>query len=117
MKEYIKREDAIQSAKHAWAKGLEPSQYIECLPTADVAEVRHGRWEWKEEWETHPETHSCDLISCGWYCSNCGIELGEYLTEKTGRYVCLDDDYCEPTLRRCPNCGARMDKEDEHEAN
>jgi hypothetical protein len=84
------------------------------IPAAEVAEVRHGRWEWKEEWETHPETHSCDLISCGWYCSNCGIELGEYLTEKTGRYVCLDDDYCEPTLRRCPNCGARMDKEDEH---
>lgn len=42
MAEYIKREDAIQAAKHAWAKGLEPSQYIECIPTADVAEVRHG---------------------------------------------------------------------------
>ena len=42
MAEYIKRKDAIQAAKHAWAKGLEPSQYIECIPTADVAEVRHG---------------------------------------------------------------------------
>lgn len=42
MAEYIKREDAIQAAKHAWAKGLEPSQYIERIPTADVAEVRHG---------------------------------------------------------------------------
>lgn len=42
MAEYIKREDAIQAAKHAWAKGLEPSQYIERIPTANVAEVRHG---------------------------------------------------------------------------
>ena len=128
MKEYIEREDAVKHLKSrtgqfiddvgkGWNAGIEASiSYIEGLSAADVAEVRHGRWEWKEEWETHPETHSCDLISCGWYCSNCGIELGEYLTEKTGRYVCLDDDYCEPTLRRCPNCGARMDKEAEQDA-
>lgn len=39
MDEYIEREVAIQAAKHAWAKGLEPSQYIEALPAADVVEV------------------------------------------------------------------------------
>lgn len=39
MAEYIKRSAAIEAAKHAWAKGLEPSQYIEALPTADVAPV------------------------------------------------------------------------------
>ena len=37
--EYISREAAIGAVKHAWAKGLEPSQYIEILPAADVAEV------------------------------------------------------------------------------
>ena len=37
--EYISREAAIEAVKHAWAKGLEPSQYIEILPAADVAEV------------------------------------------------------------------------------
>ena len=44
MDEYIKREAAIEAVKHAWAKGLEPSQYIEIIPAADVAPVRHGRW-------------------------------------------------------------------------
>ena len=45
MDEYIEREAAIEAAKHAWAKGLEPSQYIEIIPSADVAQVRHGQWE------------------------------------------------------------------------
>lgn len=44
MAEYIERSAAIETAKHAWAKGLEPSQYIEALPAADVAPVVHGRW-------------------------------------------------------------------------
>lgn len=39
MAEYIEHSAAIEAAKHAWAKGLEPSQYIEALPAADVAEV------------------------------------------------------------------------------
>lgn len=39
MAEYIERRTAIEAAKHAWAKGLEPSQYIETLPAADVAPV------------------------------------------------------------------------------
>lgn len=73
--------------------------------------VVHGRWEWREEWETHHETHSIDLISCGWYCTECGVELGEYLTEKTGQRIILDDDCCKPKLTRCPNCGAKMDAE------
>lgn len=39
MDEYIGRDAAIEAAKHAWAKGLEPSQYIEALPAADVVPV------------------------------------------------------------------------------
>lgn len=38
-KEYIGREEAILAVRHAWAKGLEPTQYIEQIPAADVAEV------------------------------------------------------------------------------
>lgn len=45
MAEYIERSAAIKATKHAWAKGLEPSQYIEALPAADVARWVNGRWE------------------------------------------------------------------------
>lgn len=91
MKEYIKREDAIQAAKHAWAKGLEPSQYIECLPAAEVAEVRHGRWE---------KFSTASGIISRVRCSVCAGT--QPLTFESMPY--------------CPACGARMDKEDEHEA-
>ena len=43
-KEYIDREKVILAVRHAWAKGLEPTQYIEQIPAADVAPAVHGRW-------------------------------------------------------------------------
>lgn len=80
MDEYIKREEAIEAVKHAWAKGLELSQYLEIIPAADVSPVRHGRW----------RCH-CD---CGvTECSVCGWSIEEYV-----------GDYA-----YCPNCGAKMD--------
>ena len=36
MDEYIRKRDAVDAVKHAWAKGVEPSQYIESLEPADV---------------------------------------------------------------------------------
>ena len=39
MVEYIEREAAVEAAKHAWAKGLEPTQYIEMIPAAEVVPV------------------------------------------------------------------------------
>lgn len=59
------------------------------IPAANVAEVRHGRW---------VEASDGD----GVVCSECGTDFCTMIheTEK---------------FRFCPNCGARMDKEDEHE--
>lgn len=34
MDDLISRQDAMDAVKHAWAKGLEPTQYIEDLPSA-----------------------------------------------------------------------------------
>ena len=78
--EYISREAAIEAVKHAWAKGLEPSQYIEILPAADVATVVHGKW---------VDNGIPDSILNG--CSVCGFTCGS------------------SSFFYCPQCGARMD--------
>ncbi len=83
MAEYIEREDAIQAIKHAWAKGLEPLQYLEIIPTADVAPVRHGRWIIDKSFLPFVCT-----------CSECGSSY-----DVDGAF---EWDYC-------PECGARMD--------
>ena len=44
MDDYIKRQEAIEAVKHAWAKGLEPTQYIEIIPAAWVREYTLGTW-------------------------------------------------------------------------
>lgn len=112
MADYIEREAALAAIRERCAPCGEGIEALKSVPAADAAPVRYGKWEWREEWDIHPETHSCDLLSCGWYCTGCGIELGEYLSKKTNHYICLDDDYCEPNLTFCPNCGAKMDLED-----
>ena len=81
MDEYIKREEAIEAAKHAWAKGLEPSQYIEIIQAADVAPVRHGEWEivvgsnGKEYMVCTCCRVSQDLTGVFTYCPNCGCRM------------------------------------------
>ena len=89
MDEYIEREAAIEATKHAWAKGIEPSQYIEIIPSADVAPVRHGRW-------------ICIRKGYGEYeCSVChGVDSD--CSDYYGTHVVTEQDYC-------PNCGSRMD--------
>ena len=84
MGEYIERESAVEAAKHAWAKGLEPSQYIEIIPAADVEPLKRGRW-----------VHKILLGEQAWFCSECKT-IGS------------------PTWKRCPVCEAKMDEEVDH---
>ena len=63
---------------------------IDNIPTADVVEVVHGKWE--KKWDNINERYYM-------YCSNCGKQT---LFEAFAT-PCLSD-YC-----RC--CGAKMDKE------
>ena len=81
MDEYIKREEAIEAVKHAWAKGLEPSQYIEIITADDVAQVRHGRW-------LCVDTDTEQFFLCN---------------------ICKKKEYWESNY--CPNCGCKMDLE------
>ena len=89
MDEYIERSAAIEAAKHAWAKRLEPSQYIEALPAADVAPVVHARW-------IHRRYDDCseqfELVKCS-RCNHEAYAMAFYV--RGGNY--------------CPNCGAKMD--------
>lgn len=88
MAEYIDRAEVISIIKTGGFWEEEDREVaitcVEQTPAAEVAEVRHGRW------------ISTGVISCK--CSDCGkLQLKSHAD---------DSNYC-------PNCGARMDKEDE----
>lgn len=69
---------------------------IDALPAADVAEVRHGRWIPSDMGGGEPDE--------AYICSECGEP-----------WTLIDGNPAENNMRYCPNCGARMDKEDEHD--
>ena len=79
-------------------RGISPDDVdfgVDKIPAADVAPVRHGRWMTTDAYPHHL------------YCSVC------YKTyAKNAKWV---NELDLPT-NYCPNCGARMGKEDEHEA-
>ena len=64
---------------------------LNSIPAADVVEVRHGRW-------VKPVPGDGEN-----YCSVCKAEQPWFYG-----YGYFESDYC-------PSCGARMEKEDEHE--
>lgn len=94
MKEYIERAAAIEAIrKYQYPYGVE--FLLSNIPAADVVEMRHGRWLTTDAYPHHL------------YCSVC------YKTyAKNAKWV---NELDLPT-NYCPNCGARMGKEDEHEA-
>nr|DAM04346.1 MAG TPA: hypothetical protein [Caudoviricetes sp.] len=87
MKEYIERA-AVKNLLDRYGATDDAMALIDTIPAADVAEVRHGRWI-----NTNKEVEQM----CK--CSECGYPIS-YFWSRTPY---------------CPNCGARMDKEDEHE--
>lgn len=69
--------------------------YIEDAPTADVAEVRHGKWIHKvKRYPYQPD--DCEAV-----CSVCGMDYA-LDPEYTIKYFAMHNKFC-------PNCGARMD--------
>lgn len=92
MKEYIEKAAALDVVKRTSGDYAAAWSEIAHMPTADVVEVRHGRW---------MDAESDDGCTV-WHCSACSCPV-----KTIGGY---------PIYRHCPMCGARMDKEDEHEA-
>lgn len=96
MKEYIKRAAILKSLGYDEKRRADvlPGSTFDIVlkePAAEVAEVRHGRWE---------KFSTASGIISRVRCSVCAGT--QPLTFESMPY--------------CPACGARMDKEDEHEA-
>lgn len=88
-KENIEREALIAryDAEHVGPPGR-ARELIATAPAADVAEVRHGRW------EKHGNK---------WQCTGCKVLMS------------IDGTPQENLLYYCPNCGAKMAKEEADE--
>ena len=100
-KEYIDREEALSAIKQAFEKGERPSLYIKCIPAADVAEVRHGRWTFGKDL---PDSFgSMNKNKYHLYCSECRHQAFNKSADN-------DCDFDEDTPF-CPWCGAKMNKE------
>lgn len=75
---------------------------IEEAPTIEAEPVRHGRWEWFEEWSPSTPESPKECIDCGWRCGRCKVKLDDMV----GWY--WDDPHDEPKLNYCPNCGGKL---------
>lgn len=106
MAEFIKREELMKfpirrnhyDKKHGdehFINGIETVlEYAENLPAADVAQVVHGRWVWRED----EYAYECSACKCG---------FDYYKT-----YELFDHGF--QFANYCPNCGAKMDLEGEN---
>ena len=90
MKEYIERVTALNALIRALGYCQCANDVITRIPAADVAEVRHGRWE---------RVSTASGIISRVRCSVCAGT--QPITFENMPY--------------CPTCGARMDEEDGHE--
>ncbi|WP_294465538.1 hypothetical protein [uncultured Ruminococcus sp.] len=83
-KEYIERDGLLEWAREFYPEEKVFASAVINAPTADVQEVRHGKWIEKPY-----------LLGTSNFCSLCGENYGM----PHGKY------------KFCPNCGAKMDKE------
>ena len=93
MAEYINRAELISNLKEFANEQLTPliENLIQKHPTADVAEVRHGKWlTWEEQFPDRKPTKKNNL---GVFCNNC-------------------HSHAHNMTDFCPNCGARMDEKE-----
>lgn len=93
--EYIEKEDAINIINEWWGDDSSIAQWlakkIKKAPPADVAPVRHGRWKHERLPSTSGGSYAVAVVRC----SVCGYQ-----------YPMAETHFC-------PNCGARMDGEED----
>lgn len=91
MKEYIERAAVLDVVKRTSGDYAAAWSEIAHMPAADVAEVRHGRWVDKTNVNRSAVEQRVDCSVCGQIFWTTSVLSFNY----------------------CPNCGARMGKEDE----
>lgn len=99
MKEYIERAQLLKNLGYDETRRTDvlPGSTFDIVlkePAADVAAVRHGRWIPSDMGGGEPDE--------AYICSECGEP-----------WTLIDGNPAENNMRYCPNCSARMDKEDE----
>ena len=95
MDEYIKREAVIEAIISEPPDAHYPQWYVDkikSIPAADVAEVRHGRW---EAWMPDKNGETREFI-----CTGC-----RFMVELSWKQKECDYEWC-------PYCGCKMDKEE-----
>ena len=87
MADYIKRSDVIELAREYYTPALReeavPVRAIRNIPSADVAEVKHGKWEMKPDpygfFEEIPVCSECgcttEMRKTYNFCPNCGADM------------------------------------------
>jgi hypothetical protein len=86
-------------------------EQINLMPTLTKEDVTNtADLLWWEEWS--PATSECprECTAAGWECSNCGIDLGDYMTEHGGEHCYFDRFEEKPTIAFCPCCGRKFNK-------
>ena len=94
MDEYIKREAVIEAIMSEPSDAHYPQWYVDkikSIPAADVAPVRHGRW---EAWMPDKNGETREFI-----CTGC-----RFMVEMSWKQKECDYEWC-------PYCGCKMDKE------
>jgi hypothetical protein len=84
---------------------------VNLMPTITKNELFHmADLVWWEEWSPATTDSPRECIGGGWQCSECGIDLGSYMTHHCGER-CYFDKYEErPTIEFCPCCGRKFNK-------
>lgn len=78
----VSRQAAIDAVRHAWAKGLEPTQYLEELPSAQP------EWQWIPIWDGDGQMPEVDEDGCSEYVL---LSFGNASFVCIGRYQ-VDED-------------------------